>query len=139
GGRITGPERTHNLICRGEGTHLALPPRTTDRNRVTAVAFGAQSSSSARFQAGGVRAELELHAPPLVSRCTRGETEFDLGVEKRQEPGYSWVMKLFIGLVLWCLLFLFSWPLAILALVIYPFLWLISIPLRLVGITVAAA
>ncbi len=48
-------------------------------------------------------------------------------------------MKLFIGLLLWCLLFLFSWPLAILALVIYPFLWLVSIPLRLVGITVAAA
>ena len=48
-------------------------------------------------------------------------------------------MKLFIGLLLWCLLFLFSWPLAILALVIYPFLWLVSIPLRLIGISVAAA
>jgi len=48
-------------------------------------------------------------------------------------------MKLFIGLVLWWLLFLFSWPLAILALLMYPFLWLVSIPLRLVGITVWAA
>ena len=48
-------------------------------------------------------------------------------------------MKLFIGLVLWCLLFLFSAPLAILALVLYPFVWLISLPFRLIGITVGAA
>jgi len=48
-------------------------------------------------------------------------------------------MKLFIALILWWLLFLLSWPLAILALVCYPFVWLISLPLRLVGITVAAA
>jgi hypothetical protein len=47
-------------------------------------------------------------------------------------------MKLFIGFVLWWLLFLFSWPLAILALMLYPFVWLISLPLRLVGITVSA-
>ncbi len=48
-------------------------------------------------------------------------------------------MKLFIALILWWLLFLLSWPLAILALVCYPVVWLISLPLRLVGITVAAA
>jgi len=47
-------------------------------------------------------------------------------------------MKLFIGLVLWWLLFLFSWPLAILALVLYPFIWLVLLPFRLVGIAVAA-
>lgn len=48
-------------------------------------------------------------------------------------------MKLFIGFVLWCLLFVFSWPLAILALVLYPFVWLILLPFRLIGITVGAA
>jgi len=48
-------------------------------------------------------------------------------------------MKLFIGFVLWCLLFVVSWPLAILALVLYPFVWLISLPLRLIGITIGAA
>ena len=47
-------------------------------------------------------------------------------------------MKLFIAFVLWCLLFVFSWPLAILALVLYPFVWLLSLPLRLIGITVGA-
>ena len=48
-------------------------------------------------------------------------------------------MKLFIAFVLWCLLFVVSWPLAILALVLYPFVWLLSLPLRLIGITVGAA
>ena len=48
-------------------------------------------------------------------------------------------MKLFIGLVLWWLLFLFSWPLALLALVMYPLIWLFLLPFRLIGMTVAAA
>jgi len=48
-------------------------------------------------------------------------------------------MKLFIGLVLWWLLFLCSWPLALLALVMYPLIWLILLPFRLIGLTVAAA
>lgn len=48
-------------------------------------------------------------------------------------------MKLFVGLLLWCLLFLFSWPLAIAALVLYPFVWLFLLPFRIVGIAVGAA
>jgi hypothetical protein len=48
-------------------------------------------------------------------------------------------MKLFIAFVLWCLLLVVSWPLAILALVVYPFVWLILLPLRLIGIAVGAA
>ncbi|HSC46065.1 MAG TPA: hypothetical protein VLC94_09550 [Candidatus Acidoferrum sp.] len=36
---------------------------------------------------------------------------------------------------LWCILFLLCWPLALLALIAYPFVWLISIPFRIVGIT----
>jgi hypothetical protein len=38
---------------------------------------------------------------------------------------------------LWCILFLLCWPLALLALVAYPFVWLLSIPFRIVGITLA--
>jgi len=34
-----------------------------------------------------------------------------------------------------CILFLLCWPLALLALIAYPFVWLISIPFRIVGIT----
>jgi hypothetical protein len=40
--------------------------------------------------------------------------------------------------LLWCLLFIVCWPLALLALVLYPIVWLITLPLRLVGITLHA-
>ena len=38
--------------------------------------------------------------------------------------------------LLFCILLVLCWPLAILALVAYPFVWLILIPFRLVGIAV---
>jgi hypothetical protein len=38
--------------------------------------------------------------------------------------------------VLWLLLFIFCWPLALLALILYPIIWLILLPLRLVGVAV---
>lgn len=41
-------------------------------------------------------------------------------------------------LLLWLLLLFFSWPLALLALVLYPIVWLVSLPFRLVGIGVEA-
>ena len=40
--------------------------------------------------------------------------------------------------LLWLLLLVFCWPLALLALALYPFVWLLSIPFRLVGITFEA-
>jgi hypothetical protein len=44
-------------------------------------------------------------------------------------------LAFFVG---WCILFVLSWPLALLALVLAPFVWLLSLPLRLVGITLGA-
>jgi hypothetical protein len=41
-----------------------------------------------------------------------------------------------IGFLLWLLLLVLCWPLALLALVVYPFVWLLLLPLRLVGIAV---
>lgn len=41
--------------------------------------------------------------------------------------------------LLWCLLFVFCWPLALLALVLYPIVWLILLPFRLLGIAVEGA
>ncbi len=38
--------------------------------------------------------------------------------------------------LLWCLLLVLSWPLALFALVIYPIVWLILLPFRLIGIAV---
>ncbi|WP_295681476.1 hypothetical protein [uncultured Nevskia sp.] len=40
-----------------------------------------------------------------------------------------------IKLLLWLLLFVLCWPLALLALVLYPLFWLIALPFRLIGIT----
>ena len=47
-------------------------------------------------------------------------------------------MKALILLLGWFLLFVLCWPLALLALVLFPFVWLISLPLRLIGITLEA-
>jgi len=41
-----------------------------------------------------------------------------------------------VGFLLWCILFVLCWPLALLALVLCPIVWLLSIPFRIVGITV---
>jgi len=38
--------------------------------------------------------------------------------------------------ILWLLLLVFCWPLALLALVLYPFVWLVLLPFRLVGMAV---
>jgi len=38
--------------------------------------------------------------------------------------------------LLWLLLFVVSWPLALLALVLYPIVWLLLLPFRLIGIAV---
>ena len=41
-----------------------------------------------------------------------------------------------VGFLLWCLLFVLCWPLAIFFLLLYPLVWLLLLPLRLVGIAV---
>ena len=41
--------------------------------------------------------------------------------------------------LLWCLLFVACWPLAIAALFIYPVVWLALLPFRLIGIAVGGA
>jgi hypothetical protein len=38
-------------------------------------------------------------------------------------------------LLLWCVLLVLCWPIAILALVLWPLVWLLSIPFRLVGLS----
>jgi hypothetical protein len=44
-----------------------------------------------------------------------------------------------ITFLLWCLLFLLSWPLALAALFLYPIVWLILLPFKLLGIAVHGA
>jgi len=43
-----------------------------------------------------------------------------------------------LKILVWLLLFIVCWPLALLALILYPFVWLLSLPFRLLGITLEA-
>ena len=49
----------------------------------------------------------------------------------RLTPTAMKVLLFFIG---WCLLFVLCWPIALLALLLAPLVWLISLPFRLIGI-----
>ena len=40
-----------------------------------------------------------------------------------------------VKFLLWCILLILCWPLALLALVLYPLVWIVALPFRLVGIT----
>lgn len=41
-----------------------------------------------------------------------------------------------IKFLLWCILLVLCWPLALLALIVYPFVWLLLLPFRIIGIAV---
>ncbi len=41
--------------------------------------------------------------------------------------------------LLWCILLVICWPLALIALVLYPLVWLLLLPFRIVGIAVGGA
>jgi hypothetical protein len=44
-----------------------------------------------------------------------------------------------VKFLLWCILLVFCWPLALLALVLYPFVWILLLPFRILGIAVHGA
>ena len=54
----------------------------------------------------------------------------------RPPEGVDGVM---IKFLLWCVLFILCWPVALMALVLYPVVWLLLLPFRLVGIAVHGA
>lgn len=47
-------------------------------------------------------------------------------------------MKALLLFVAWCILFVLAWPVALVALVLFPVVWLLSLPFRLLGIAVGA-
>ena len=44
-----------------------------------------------------------------------------------------------IAFLLWCILFVICWPVALVALILYPIVWLLLLPFRIVGIAVGGA
>jgi len=57
-----------------------------------------------------------------------------LASQQRDKDG----RKALILFVLWCILLALCWPLALLALILFPLVWLLSLPLRLLGMTFGA-
>lgn len=45
-------------------------------------------------------------------------------------------MNILISLLLWCLLLIVCWPIALLVLFLFPLVWLILLPFRIVGLTI---
>jgi hypothetical protein len=41
-----------------------------------------------------------------------------------------------IGFLFWCILLVLCWPVAILAIILYPLVWLCLLPFRLIGVAV---
>lgn len=63
--------------------------------------------------------------PPQGNNCRRIDVQLKEEVES-------------LKFLLWIILFVLCWPLALLALIAYPFVWLLLLPFRLIGITVDA-
>jgi hypothetical protein len=61
------------------------------------------------------------------------QTEGNYAPTRYVEYGRGIPMLTFI---LWCILFVLCWPLALVALVLYPIVWLLLLPFRVVGIAV---
>ena len=57
----------------------------------------------------------------------------------RTGPGCDAYGLVMVKFLLWCILFVMCWPLALVALVMYPIIWLFLLPFRVVGIAVGGA
>lgn len=56
----------------------------------------------------------------------------------RTAPGPGAYGHVMVKFLLWCILFVMCWPLALVALVMYPIVWLFLLPFRVVGIAVGS-
>lgn len=87
---------------------------------------------NARCCAPGFRKpSLAMPLSALAERPHVRDYPFDDGVGN---PAY-WSLSM-MTFVLWLLLLVFCWPLALLAIVLYPIVWLLLLPFRLVGFAV---
>lgn len=61
--------------------------------------------------------------------------DVELTFSGRMKGFFVKTLILFVG---WCILLVLSWPLALLALVLFPIVWLVALPFRLLGMTFEA-
>lgn len=45
-------------------------------------------------------------------------------------------MKLLISVILWCILLVICWPVALILLVLFPLVWLLLLPFKIVGLSI---
>jgi len=79
-----------------------------------------------------VAARARLCCPPPVDLASAARIGRDAWIRR----GTS--MKALILFVGWCILFVLCWPIALLALLLWPVVWLVSLPFRLIGMTFEA-
>jgi hypothetical protein len=72
--------------------------------------------------------------PVSRSRPCVPKERFGTFTKPHAYPGQE--LSAMITFLLWCLLFLLCWPVALFALVLYPIVWLVLLPFRVVGIAV---
>src|SRR5690606_35301225 len=90
--------------------------------------------------------ECEGHGGPLHGGGVHGGSSWQplpmsfsrQSQEAAHEGRRAFYTRPMTGFLLWCVLLVLCWPLALLALVLWPLVWLVSLPFRLVGITFGA-
>ena len=88
----------------------------------------------------GVRATAFVHEGVELKSATRNlfaESEVIAQINQVDETGENAVQFLLV-IVVWCLLFAVSWPLALALIVLLPILWLLALPFRLAGACIGA-
>ena len=58
------------------------------------------------------------------------------GFRRRMDVNSPGELRRMVKFLLWCILLFLCWPLALLALVLYPLVWILMLPFRLLGIAV---
>src|ERR1700734_69129 len=74
---------------------------------------------------------VRIRSPAPSSRVTHRLPEHPAGGFR-----ITSVRRIMLGFILWCILFVMCWPLALLALFLYPIVWLLLLPFRIVRIAV---
>src|SRR3954453_12454339 len=90
---------------------------------------GAGRDASNQRGVDAARGTIARSRPPARNLRSTGRV-----VGPESEGGSRRMLKLLV----WLLLFVVCWPLALLALILYPLVWLLSLPFRLLGITLEA-
>ena len=72
------------------------------------------------------------------ARFWAGALHLKAGVDACLGKHYITGMKVLILFVAWCILFVLCWPVALVALILLPLVWLIALPFRLTGMVLSA-